>query len=105
MKFEMFELFIKLPVPERVVPEPVEGSKGSILFNSLNGNNMRLYILIVLCILSTISMGFLIVALTDIMPSEPLKEYRTVIAIGFIMFGGFTRIAYKNYRDQKSKLL
>lgn len=65
---------------------------------------MRLNILIILCILSTVSLGFLIVALTDTIPSEPLKECRTVIAIGFMMFGGFTRIAYKNYRDQQSKL-
>lgn len=66
---------------------------------------MRLYILIFLCILSTISLGFLIVALTDTIPSEPLKEYRTMIGLIFLMFGGFTRIAYKNYRDQKSRLL
>ena len=66
---------------------------------------MRLYFLIVLCILSTISFSSLIVALTDTIPSEPLKEYRTMIGLVFLMFGGFTRIAYKNYRDQKSNLL
>lgn len=65
---------------------------------------MRVYILIILSVLSFVSLGFLVVALTDIIPSEPLKEYRTVIGLVFLMCGGFTRIAYKNYRDQKSKI-
>jgi len=37
----------------------------------------------------------LIVALTDLYPNNPFKEYRLIAGIGFIAITGFLRIAYK----------
>ena len=37
----------------------------------------------------------LIVALTDLYPNNPFKEYRLIVGIGFIAITGFLRIAYK----------
>jgi len=38
----------------------------------------------------------LTIALTDLIPENPFKEYRIIIGIGFITLSGFIRNAYKN---------
>jgi len=38
----------------------------------------------------------LTIALTDLIPENPFREYRILIGIGFITISGFIRNAYKN---------
>jgi len=38
----------------------------------------------------------LTIALTDLIPENPFREYRIIIGIGFITISGFIRNAYKN---------
>lgn len=44
----------------------------------------------------------LIIALTDIISWNPFKEYRFIIAIGFIATSGFIRNAYKNRMNTRN---
>ena len=44
------------------------------------------------------SLILLIIAVTDKAPENPLKEYRLIIAIGFMTISGFIRIAYKKHQ-------
>ena len=60
----------------------------------------QLKLLIILSILCVISLVVLIIALTDIYPVPQLTEHRTVVGLGFLMIGGFTRQAYKKYENQ-----
>ena len=41
-----------------------------------------------------ISLSLLFIALTNILPDNPLKEYRLIIGLGFIAISGFIGIAY-----------
>ena len=43
----------------------------------------------------------LIIALTNIIPDNPLKDYRLIIGISFITIGGFVRIRYKRIESNK----
>jgi hypothetical protein len=61
---------------------------------------MRLYLLIFLSILSGICLIVLIFALTDVYPVKLLSDNRTTVVVIFLMIGGFTRQAFKKYRDQ-----
>ncbi len=49
----------------------------------------------ILFIVLLINLIFLIIALTDNSPSNPLIEYRFLIGISFLTIGGFFRKAYK----------
>jgi hypothetical protein len=40
----------------------------------------------------------LIIALTNLVPDNSLKEYRLIIGIGFICISGFIGIGYKKLR-------
>ena len=61
---------------------------------------MRLYLLIFLSILSGICLILLIIALTDVYPVKQLSDNRTTVVVVSLMIGGFTRQAFKKYRDQ-----
>ncbi len=61
---------------------------------------MKLSILIILSVLSIICLIVLIVALTDIYPVQQLSDNRFVVVIVFLSIGGFTRQAFKKYREQ-----
>ncbi|MCX6219896.1 MAG: hypothetical protein NTZ69_02770 [Bacteroidia bacterium] len=61
---------------------------------------MKLSILIILSVLSIICLIVLIVALTDIYPVQQLIDNRFVVVIVFLSIGGFTRQAFKKYREQ-----
>ena len=61
---------------------------------------MKLLILIILSVLAIICLIVLIVALTDIYPVQQLTDHRFIVGIVFISLGGFTRQAFKNYREQ-----
>ena len=59
-------------------------------------------------IIRTILMAFLVInfvvlviALTNIIEQNPLKEYRLILGISFIALGGFTRQVCKNCEEQK----
>ena len=43
----------------------------------------------------------LIIALTNIIPDNPLKDYRLIIGISFIAIGGFVREKYKRTKSKK----
>ncbi len=60
---------------------------------------MRFYLLLLSGFLLVFALILLVISLTDIVPSEPLKGYRTVIGMGFIAMGGFTRLAYTKWRQ------
>ncbi|MCK9412312.1 MAG: hypothetical protein M0Q53_08420 [Prolixibacteraceae bacterium] len=42
----------------------------------------------------------LIIALTDMYPVQPLSDHRFVVGMVFLGIGGFTRQAFKKYREQ-----
>ncbi len=44
----------------------------------------------------------LVIALTDIIPESPLKEYGLLIGISFIVIGGFMRQAYYTQKKKYS---
>ena len=46
-------------------------------------------------IILTLNLIALIIALTDLIPENPLKDYKTIIVFSFLTIGGFTRLAYK----------
>ncbi|MBA4411309.1 MAG: hypothetical protein Q8S54_14720 [Bacteroidota bacterium] len=50
------------------------------------------------------SLIILIVALTDLIPNNSLKEYRFFIGIGFLTISGFIRQAYKRYIKKQHPL-
>jgi len=52
-------------------------------------------IVIIVWIFSLIT---LIVALTDLIPDNSVKEYRFIIGIWFLTISGFIRLAYKKHR-------
>ncbi len=56
---------------------------------------MKKITLIILALVWISSLIILIVALTDIFPDNPFKEYRLIVGIGFIVITGFIRIAYR----------
>ncbi len=61
---------------------------------------MKLFLLIILSVLSIICLIVLIVALTDIYPVQQLSDNRFIVVIVFLSLGGFTRQAFKKYREQ-----
>ena len=61
---------------------------------------MKLIILIILSLLTIIWLIVLIDALTDIYPVQQLSDHRFVVGIVFLSLGGFTRQAFKKYREQ-----
>jgi hypothetical protein len=56
--------------------------------------------LIILSVLSIIWLIVLIIALTDMYPVQPLSDHRFVVGMVFLGIGGFTRQAFKKYREQ-----
>jgi len=44
----------------------------------------------------------LTIALTDLIPENPFREYRLIIGIGFLTISGFIRNAYKNRKRTRS---
>ncbi len=50
---------------------------------------LLLWALLIICFIA------LVIALTDIWPDNPLKNYKFLIGIAFITIGGFTRLAMK----------
>jgi hypothetical protein len=42
----------------------------------------------------------LVIALTDIIPDTPLKEYRFLIGMTFLTIGGFIRTTYKKQQSR-----
>ncbi|HEY3369234.1 MAG TPA: hypothetical protein VGK10_00220 [Prolixibacteraceae bacterium] len=48
-----------------------------------------------------LSLVLLTIALTDLIPNNPLKEYRLIIGIGFITISGFIRNALKKLAKQE----
>lgn len=57
---------------------------------------MRRYILILAIVIWIFSLIILIIALTNIYPNNPFKDYRFIIGIAFLSISGFTRIIVKN---------
>jgi hypothetical protein len=41
----------------------------------------------------------IIIALTNIIPENPLKQYRLIIVLGFFCVSGFIRIFYKKLKN------
>jgi hypothetical protein len=56
---------------------------------------MKKIALITLALIWISSLIILIIALTDLYPNNPFKEYRLSVGIGFIAITGFLKIAYK----------
>jgi hypothetical protein len=56
---------------------------------------MKKTILIVLALIWISCLIILIIALTDIVPNNPFKDYRYIVGIGFIAISGFIRMAYR----------
>ena len=52
--------------------------------------------MIILALIWISSLIILIAALTDILPENPLKEYRLIVGVGFIAMTGFLGMAYRN---------
>ena len=50
---------------------------------------------VVLVIVWTLSLAFLIIALTDIYPDNIFKEYKLLVGVGFILITGLIRVAFK----------
>ena len=46
-----------------------------------------------------ISLVILIIALTNIVPDNPLKQYSLIIGLGFVCVTGFIRILYKKLKN------
>lgn len=50
---------------------------------------------VVLVIIWTLSLAFLVIALTDIYPDNIFKDYKLLVGIGFIMITGLISVAFK----------
>ncbi|WP_258422327.1 hypothetical protein [Aquiflexum gelatinilyticum] len=50
---------------------------------------------VVLVIVWTLSLAFLIIALTDIYPDNIFKDYKFLVGIGFILITGLISVAFK----------
>jgi hypothetical protein len=50
---------------------------------------------IITSLIMIISLSLLLISLTNILPDNPLKEYRLIIGVGFICISGFIGTAYR----------
>lgn len=56
---------------------------------------MKKTILIVLALIWILSLIILIIALTDLVPNNPFKDYRLIVGIIFLAMTGFIGMAYR----------
>ena len=56
---------------------------------------MKRITIIILALIWISSLIILIIALTDIVPNNPFKDYRLIVGIAFLVLSSFIRIAYQ----------
>jgi len=56
---------------------------------------MKRTVLIVLALIWILSLIILIIALIDLVPNNPVKDYRLIVGIIFLAMTGFIKIAYR----------
>lgn len=62
---------------------------------------MKKPILIILILIWISSLLTLIIALTDLIPNNPLQEFRLIVGLGFITLSGLIRIAWRKLLKTK----